>query len=183
MRVCVNFANITHSDLNQMEQLMIQSTVIALLNSHNIDFETIEIPLSEDKKPIRNLEDLLRSQDRDPNSVVRSILFKKHSGGFALLAVPGGGRADWATLRKQLGERKLRMAEFDEVPEATGFVVGAVPPIALPDSVPVLVDNSIHEFDTVIIGSGVLGYALSLATSDLLSLLEKCDKGDFIKQE
>lgn len=162
---------------------MIHSAVTELLNSHNINFEEIEIPLSDDKKPIRNLEELLQSQDRNPDSVVRSIVFKKHSGGFALLAVPGGGRADWATLRKQLGERKLRMAEFDEVPEATGYVVGAVPPIALPESIPVLVDNSIDQFDTVIIGSGVLGYAVSLATSDLLSLLEKCDKGDFIKQE
>lgn len=162
---------------------MIHSAVTELLNSHNINFETIEIPLSDDKKPIRNLEELLQSEDRNPDSVVRSIVFKKHSGGFALLAVPGGGRADWATLRKQLGERKLRMAEFDEVPEATGYVVGAVPPIALPESIPVLVDNSIDQFDTVIIGSGVLGYAVSLATSDLLSLLEKCDKGDFIKQE
>jgi Cys-tRNA(Pro)/Cys-tRNA(Cys) deacylase len=166
-----------------MEKLMIHSAVTELLNSHNINFETIEIPLSDDKKPIRNLEELLQSEDRNPDSVVRSIVFKKHSGGFALLAVPGGGRADWATLRKQLGERKLRMAEFDEVPEATGYVVGAVPPIALPESIPVLVDNSIDQFDTVIIGSGVLGYAVSLATSDLLSLLEKCDKGDFIKQE
>jgi Cys-tRNA(Pro)/Cys-tRNA(Cys) deacylase len=166
-----------------MEKLMIHSAVTELLNSHNINFEEIEIPLSDDKKPIRNLEELLQSQDRNPDSVVRSIVFKKHSGGFALLAVPGGGRADWATLRKQLGERKLRMAEFDEVPEATGYVVGAVPPIALPESIPVLVDNSIDQFDTVIIGSGVLGYAVSLATSDLLSLLEKCDKGDFIKQE
>ena len=162
---------------------MIQSAVTDLLNNHAIAFEVIEIPLSDDQKPIRNLEALLESQNRDPNSVVRSVLFKKNSGGFALLAVAGGGRADWATLRKHLGERKLRMAEYNEVSEATGYVVGAVPPIALPDDVPVLVDNSVAGFDTVIIGSGVLGYALSLSSADLLNLLADSDKGQFVKDE
>lgn len=162
---------------------MVQSAVTDLLTEHNIAFEIIEIPLSEDKKPIRNLEELLTSQGKDPHSVIRSVLFKKHTGGFALLAIAGGGRADWATLRKHLGERKLRMAEFDEVPEATGYVVGAVPPIALPDTVPVLVDSSVKSCDEVIIGSGVLGYALALSSDDLLTLLADADQGDFIKVE
>lgn len=161
---------------------MIESAVTKLLNSNNIPFEVIEIPLSEDKKPIRNLEELLQSQGRDPNSVVRSLLFKTKSGNFVLLAVAGGGRADWAVLRKHLAERKLRMAEFDEIEEATGYIVGSVPPIALPESIRILVDDNITEFDNVIIGSGVLGYALSLSTSALLSLLPNTDKGQFVKE-
>ncbi|PHS33447.1 MAG: hypothetical protein COA95_00230 [Methylophaga sp.] len=161
---------------------MIQSPVTELLLSKNIAFDVIEIPLSEDKKPIRNLEALLQSQGRDPHSVVRSLLFKTKSGEFVLLAVAGSGRADWAVLRKHLGERKLRMAEFDEVESATGYIVGAVPPIALPDTIRVLVDNSVAEFDKVIIGSGVLGYALSLSNTALLALLTNADKGLFVKQ-
>lgn len=162
---------------------MIQSAVTDLLNQHKFNYDVIEIPLSEDKKPIRQLEELLQSQNRDPNSVVRSVLFKKNSGGFTLLAVAGVGRADWASLRKHLGERKLRMAEYDEVNESTGYIVGAVPPVALPDTIQVLVDDSVSEFDTVIIGSGVLGYALSLASADLLTLLADCDRGQFVKTE
>ena len=86
---------------------MIESPVTELLNSNAIPFDVIEIPLTEDKKPIRNLEELLQSEGRDPHSVVRSLLFKAKSGNFILLAVAGAGRADWATLRQHLGERKL----------------------------------------------------------------------------
>jgi len=160
---------------------MIESPVTALLEKNEIAFDEIVIPLSEDKKPIRNLEELLSSQDRDPLSVVRSLVFKTPSDKFVLLAVAGGGKADWATLRKHLGERKLRMAEYDEVPEATNYVVGAVPPIALPDEITVIVDSSIEHFDTVIIGSGVLGYALSLRRTDLISLLTESEYGQFTK--
>ena len=161
----------------------ISSPVTELLEQHNIPFEVIEIPLSEDKKPIRNLEELLTEQGKDPSSVIRSILFKAKSGTFSLLAAPGGGRADWGILRKHLGERKLRMAEFDEVSEVTGYVVGAVPPIALPDSVKVLVDESINSYEDVIIGSGVLGFAIGLKRDALQSLLANIDSGEFLKTE
>ncbi|MCL5974364.1 MAG: YbaK/EbsC family protein [Gammaproteobacteria bacterium] len=161
----------------------ISSPVTELLTQHTVAFEVVEIPLSEDKKPIRNLEELLSSQGRDPNSVVRSLLFKTGSGQFCLLAVAGGGRADWAALRKQLGEKKLRMAEFDEVSEATGYVVGAVPPIALPETIMVLADNSAFQFDQVIIGSGVLGYALALSANDLQKVMSDVPVSEFIKIE
>lgn len=157
----------------------ISSPVTTLLTQAGIAYDVKEIPLSEDKKPIRNLEELLRNQGLDPQSVVRSVLFKTASEQFVLLAVAGGGRADWAVLRHHLNERKCRMAEFDEVPQATGYVVGAVPPIALPENIKVLVDNSVKQYPTVVIGSGVLGYALSLKGADLLKLMAGAELGVF----
>ncbi|MFW5431393.1 MAG: aminoacyl-tRNA deacylase [Methylophilaceae bacterium] len=160
----------------------ITSPVTDLLENQGISFEVVEIPLSEDKKPIRSLEELLSSKGLDPKSVVRSVVFRGMSGKFTLLAVAGAGRADWGILRKHLGERKLRMAEYDEVPEVAGYVVGAVPPIALPDNVKVLVDTSVNDYEMVIIGSGVLGYALALKGADLLKLLAGAEQGHFVKE-
>jgi Cys-tRNA(Pro) deacylase len=157
------------------------SPVTELLAREAIDFQVVEIPLSEDKKPVRNLEELLSAQGLDPKSVVRSVLFRAESGQFVMLAVAGGGRADWAVLRNHLNERKVRMAELDEVPEATGYVVGAVPPIALPDSVRILVDESVKAYETVVIGSGVLGFALTLKGADLLKLMAGAESGSFVK--
>lgn len=163
--------------------MSITSAVTELLDQHNIRYEIITIALSEDQKPIRTLEAQLSEQGKDPDSVVRSLLFKTGSDNFVLLAVAGTGRADWATLRKQLGEKKLRMANYDEVPSATGYVVGAVPPIALPESVTVLADNSAFDFDDVIVGSGVLGYAIGLKSSDLKRVMSQVISGDFIKED
>lgn len=157
----------------------LHSPVTELLQQQNIPYDVIEIPLAEDSKPVRNLEELLAKRGLDPQSVVRSVLFKTSSDQFVLLAVAGGGRADWGVLRKHLNERKCRMAEYDEVPEATGYVVGAVPPVALPESIRILVDDSVKHYETVVIGSGVLGYALSLKGADLLRLLAGAEQGVF----
>ncbi len=157
----------------------IHSPVTELLEREGIAYDVIEIPLSEDKKPVRNLEELLSSRGLDPLSVVRSVLFKTASDKFVLLAVAGGGRADWGVLRKHLNERKCRMAEYGEVAEVTGYLVGAVPPVALPESVRILVDNSVKDYETVVIGSGVLGYALLLKGADLFRLFGGADQGVF----
>jgi prolyl-tRNA editing enzyme YbaK/EbsC (Cys-tRNA(Pro) deacylase) len=162
-----------------MMPLPITSPVIELLQQESIAYDVIEIPLTEDKKPVRNLEELLLKQGINPQSVVRCVLFKTGSGQFVLLAVAGGGRADWGILRSHLDERKCRMAEFDEVAEATGYVVGAVPPIALPEHIKVLVDDSVKDYEAVVIGSGVLGFALSLKMTDLIKLLADADQGVF----
>lgn len=161
---------------------IINSPVTALLTQQNIPFDILEIPLTEDKKPVRNLEELLTANNLDPKSVVRSVVFKGESGQFVMLAVAGGGRADWGILRKHLNEKKCRMAEFDEVPAATGYVVGAVPPVALPAQMRILVDNSVKNYETVVIGSGVLGYAITLKGSDLLNLLAQAEFDDFTKE-
>lgn len=162
-----------------MMNISITSPVTELLQHGNIAYDVIEIPLTEDKKPVNNLQELLLQQGIDPHCVVRSVLFKTATSNFVLLAVAGGGRADWGVLRNHLNERKCRMAEFDEVIEATGYVVGAVPPIALPEGIKILVDDSVKDYETVVIGSGVLGFALSLKGADLLKLLGEADQGVF----
>lgn len=159
----------------------VQSTVTELLEANNIDYDVITIPLSDDNKPIRNLEALLTEQGRDPHSVVRSLLFKTGEGDFVLLAVAGGGRADWGKLRQHLDVRKLKMSDLGDVEPATGYRVGAVPPIALPDNITVLADSSLDNYDNIIIGSGVLGYALALKQTDLKSLMADVDTDTFTK--
>jgi prolyl-tRNA editing enzyme YbaK/EbsC (Cys-tRNA(Pro) deacylase) len=161
--------------------MTMQSPVIDLLNAEQMAFELIEIPLSDDKKPIRSLEALLLAKGLKPDSVVRSVVFKDDSGAYCLLAVAGSGRADWGVLRKHLNVRKCRMAEYAEVSEATGYVVGAVPPVALPDGLRVLLDNSVLDYETVVIGSGVLGFALAIKQPDLLRLMQQAEKGQFVK--
>lgn len=163
--------------------ISIDTPVIGLLQRESIPYSVIEIPLSDDKKPIRHLEQLLFTQGLDPQSVVRSILFKTASDSFVLLAVAGGGRADWARLRRHLNTRKCRMADADEVRTATGYVVGAVPPVALPSDVKVLVDNSLQAYENLVISSGVLGSAIALKRTDLEKLLTNADHGVFVSQE
>ena len=160
----------------------LDSPVIRKLDELAVEYGIIEIPLDPDRKPVRSLEDLLTGQGRNPEQIIRSLLFRTGSDSFVLLAVAGGGRADWGVLRKHLKERRLTMAQPEEVIATTGFSVGAVPPLALPDSILILADEGIFNFERVVMGSGVLGYALDLAGADLRRLMDEVDVGHFVKQ-
>lgn len=157
------------------------SSVTRYLDENGIQYNWLEIPLDPDRKPVRSLEEVLLANGRDPGQIVRSLVFRTGGGDFVLLAVAGGGRADWAVLRKILNERRLAMADADEVLQATGFPIGAVPPIALPGSVRVLTDEGVFNYERVVIGSGILGYALDIKTSDLRGALSNAAFGRFIK--
>ena len=160
---------------------IVSSPVTVLLQSHNVPFEQIVIPLSPDKKPIRALEEILEEHGYLPGSVVRSILFRTDAKNYILLAIAGSSKADWGVLRKNLNERRLTLAEPSEVAEQTGYVIGAVPPLALPESIQVLADKSLKEYEKLIIGSGVLGYAFGLSGADLCGLMERAGFGQFGK--
>ncbi len=157
------------------------SPVSELLDRLNIAYQWVEIPLDPDRKPIRTLEELIEGKGMRLAQIVRSLLFRTGSGNFVLLAVPATVRADWGKLRKALGERRLAMAEAEEVLEATGYPIGAVPPLALPETVRQLVDEGIFEHDRVVVGSGVLGYAIELSGDDLRRALENVETGLFTK--
>lgn len=159
----------------------LDSPVTRQLQTLGVEYDVIIIPLDPDKKPVRSLEELLTGQNRNPGQIVRSLLFRTGSDSFVLLAVAGGGKADWAILRKHLNERRLTMAQPEEVLEATGFPVGAVPPVVLPKALRVLVDSSVFEFERVVIGSGILGYALDISSAGLRMALADAEIGQFVK--
>ncbi len=76
-------------------QQVVKSPVTDLLSAHQITYDVIQIPLTEDKKPVRHLEELLSAMGLDSGSIVRSVLFRGGSEQFFMLALAGGGRADW----------------------------------------------------------------------------------------
>jgi len=49
----------------------------------------------------------------------------------------------------------------------------------LPEDIKILVDNRVKDYETVVIGSGVLEFALSLKGADLLKLLAYTNQGEF----
>jgi Cys-tRNA(Pro)/Cys-tRNA(Cys) deacylase len=112
---------------------------------------------------------------------VRSILFRTDADKYILLAIAGANKADWGVLRKHLNERRLTLADTAEVTTHTGYVIGAVPPLALPESIRVLADESLRDYEKLIIGSGVLGYAFGLRGADFCGLLENAEFGQFGK--
>jgi prolyl-tRNA editing enzyme YbaK/EbsC (Cys-tRNA(Pro) deacylase) len=73
-------------------------------------------------------------------------------------------------VRRHLDVRKISFAPMDEAVELTGMEYGGITPIGLPDDWPVLVDEAVLAAGTVVIGSGIRGSKLLVASAELAAL-------------
>jgi prolyl-tRNA editing enzyme YbaK/EbsC (Cys-tRNA(Pro) deacylase) len=58
------------------------------------------------------------------------------------------------TVRKRLEARKASFASADETRQLTGMAIGGVTPLALPEGVPIWVDERVMTRESVVLGGG-----------------------------
>ena len=66
-------------------------------------------------------------------------------------------------VRRRFGVRKASFASADETAEMTGMLIGGVTPLALPDGLPVWVDERVMERESIVLGGGSRSLKLRVA--------------------
>lgn len=88
---------------------------------------------------------------------VNTILVKAKTGGvhFAACVLLANTRLDVnKVVRKRLGARRVSFASAEETRDITGMEIGGVTPLAMPEDLPVWVDQRVMAPDFVILGGG-----------------------------
>src|SRR3712207_2098029 len=80
--------------------------------------------------------------------ILKSLVFRRESGGPLLVLVSGASRVDETKVEKLIGEA-VGKADADFVRQATGFAIGGVPPAGHPQPIETLVDEDFEQFDEV----------------------------------
>ncbi|MFZ5855729.1 MAG: aminoacyl-tRNA deacylase [Chloroflexota bacterium] len=128
---------------------------------------------------VASLEKAASERGQVPGQVVRSIVFRLGEGRFAMVLMAGAAQVSWPALRAHFGQSRLTMADADEVVRATGYRVGTVSPIGLPNPLPVLIDASVLVHEEISMGSGMSNTGIILKRDDLLKLLPEAQSGNF----
>lgn len=92
-------------------------------------------------------------------------------GAAVLALVAGDRRGDLDAIAGELGGSAARMADADAVREATGYAIGGVSPFDLPDTLTVLVDDSLMRYDTVFPAAGTPTSMVRMRREDLLQIV------------
>jgi Cys-tRNA(Pro)/Cys-tRNA(Cys) deacylase len=93
-------------------------------------------------------------------------------GKLACGVVPVAGKLDLKAFAAATGGKRAEMADPGAAQRATGYVIGGISPLGQKSRLAVVVDDSIHTFDTVFVSAGKRGLQVELAPGDLVALTQ-----------
>jgi prolyl-tRNA editing enzyme YbaK/EbsC (Cys-tRNA(Pro) deacylase) len=105
--------------------------------------------------------------------MVKSILLReRRKHRFVMACVTGDARLDPQAVREHLAGdwKRLSFAAAAEISTVTGYTMGSVAPLCLPESVPVVFDDAISRCTKVNISSGDSMAGLEMDSGDLIRL-------------
>jgi Cys-tRNA(Pro)/Cys-tRNA(Cys) deacylase len=77
---------------------------------------------------------------------------------------------DLKALAVAVGGKKAKMADLAAAERATGYVAGGISPLGQRKRLPVVLDTSATNFDTIYCSGGRRGLEIELAPTDLVRL-------------
>lgn len=106
-----------------------------------------------------------------PRQITKVILFMVANKPLAVL-LPGNKRVHYASLKRSVGTKNVRLATHGELLEITDYPIGATPPVALKQDVPVWFDEQVTKCEILYSAAGELNAFLKLRCADLMRLLD-----------
>jgi Cys-tRNA(Pro)/Cys-tRNA(Cys) deacylase len=105
----------------------------------------------------------------DPARVFKTLIGRA-DGALLCALVPVAGRLDTKALATATGAKRAELAEPAVAARASGYVLGGVSPLGLRTPLPVFVDRSATQHETIYVSAGRRGLQVELALTDLLAL-------------
>ncbi len=135
------------------------------LDQLGLDLAVVELPAST-----RTAAEAAAAVGTSVGQIVKSLIFRLSESGEPLLIVASGtNRVNEAKIGGYLGEGLVR-ADADFVREATGFVIGGVPPVGHHRPIRTLVDEDLLQYDRIWAAAGTPNAVFQLTPSDLLRM-------------
>jgi len=108
----------------------------------------------------------------DEHEVVKTLIMEDEQGAALVMLMHGDHEVATGRLAKQIGVKRVRPCEPEVARKHTGYQVGGTSPFGTRARLPIYCERSITALGRVYINGGKRGYILSLATADLLRLLQ-----------
>jgi len=94
-----------------------------------------------------------------PGQIAKTLVFLADAKA-VIVVTCGDKKVDTKQLARSLGVKKVKFADAELVVELTGFPPGGVSPLGLTKEIPIYLDQSLYQYDTVYAAAGTANSAL-----------------------
>ncbi len=93
-------------------------------------------------------------------------------GRLAVGVVPVNKQMDLKLFADEAGAKKVQMAQPGNAEKATGYVVGGISPLGQKKRLPVILDHTVENFETIFFSAGKRGLQIEMDPLDLVNLVK-----------
>jgi Cys-tRNA(Pro)/Cys-tRNA(Cys) deacylase len=147
----------------------------ALARLEELGVEFTPRPYEHDPRSTAFGDEAVAALGVEPDRFFKTLLVERDTGGpaprrpaLACGVVPVLGKLDLRAFARELGVKRVTMADPALAERHSGYIRGGISPIGQKTPVPCVVDETAVLFDTVLVSAGQRGLAVELAPDDLL---------------
>ena len=135
------------------------------LQRQGLELDVVELPSST-----RTAADAAQAVGCSVGQIAKSLVFVEANKGDPVLVITSGSnRVDEKMVGGHLGSQ-IEMARPDFVRERTGFSIGGVSPVGLSESILILIDEDLVQYDEIWAAAGTPNAVFRFSPADLLTL-------------
>lgn len=147
---------------------MNKTNAIRILESHQIEFNTIEYDVNEnDLSGEAVAEKIAASKDE----VFKTLVAKGDKTGYCVFCIPVSCDLNLKKAAKASGNRNVEMIRVKELFPLTGYVRGGCSPIGMKKVFPTYIDETAQIFEKIYVSAGVRGTQIKINPADLLKII------------
>jgi len=108
----------------------------------------------------------------DEHAVVKTLIMEDDTGNPLIVLMHGDREVSTKNLARQIGVKTVRICDPHVADRHSGYKVGGTSPFGTRKRMPVYVERSIADLDTIYINGGHRGYLVGVSPDDICRLLE-----------
>ena len=105
---------------------------------------------------------------------IKTLVVDLGNEQYRLVLVPGDKRLALKRLAKFCSAKRVSLADVATAERITGYLVGGISPFGVRRNIPVIMEESLLKFETLLINAGQRGIMLKMAPGDIAKVLG-CD--------
>jgi Cys-tRNA(Pro) deacylase len=142
------------------------TAAIRFLRAHKIDYTPRLYPYVEHGGTAHSAASLGVGE----HEVIKTIVLQNEARQGLIVLMHGDKQISTRNLARTLGMKHIEPADPKQANKWTGFLVGGTSPFGTKTALPVYVEQSIWDLDTIYINGGKRGFLVALAPAALKSL-------------
>lgn len=149
------------------EQAIPMTTAVRLLKDKKISFEPVFYEYEEKGGTAVSSREL----GVEEHVVIKTLIMEDENKKPMIVLMHGDRQVSTKQLARELGVKSVKPCEPETANRHSGYVVGGTSPFATKKQMPVIMQKSIADLDTLYINGGKKGFLVKMAVVDVMKIL------------